>query len=139
MADEKTAEALAAEHSKTELAAAAAVEGVEVKSKDTKADIAGKLASAGDAPGLTRATPGHPGPMIVGTVRQRSDEDALLGHWVDVVSGEYQGKFGQFFDVAESDKDGIPKTALVRTRDAQAEVIRVAYGDLRPSERTGGR
>lgn len=136
MADEKTAEELAAEHTKAELEAAAAVEGVEVKSKDTKAEIAEKLASQGP-PAATHAHPGNQGTFVVGNQQRRSDDDAILNSFVDVVSGEHQGRYGVFFDVAESESNGFPKVALVRSRDAENEVLSVPYESLRPSERRG--
>ena len=139
MADEKTAEELAADHTKAQLEAAAAVEGVEVGSKDTKAVIAEKLAHSSDAPGLTHAHPGNHGVFIVGNVRRRDDQDALLNSFVDVVSGEHQGRYGHLFDVVDSEKDGVPRTVHVRSRDANNEVLTVAYKDVRPSERRGGR
>jgi hypothetical protein len=139
MADDRTAEELAAEHSKTELAAAAAVEGVDVKSKDTKADIAGKLVNSDAPPTATSARPGNQGTYVVGNQQKRSDDDAVLGSFVDVVDGEHQGRFGHFFDVADSEQGGFPKTVLVRTRDEFNEVLRVLYKHLRPSRRAGGR
>lgn len=129
------------DHTKDELAAAAAVEGVEVKSKDTKAEIIEKLEHAHEhaAPGATHAHPGNHGQFIIGTQQRRSDEDAILGSFVDVVDGEHQGRFGHFFDVVESDSNGFPVTALVRTRDSRSDVLSLPYESLRPSERAGGR
>lgn len=138
MADEKTAEELAAEHTKAELEAAAAVEGVEVKSKDTKADIAAKLAESAVSVSL-HARPGSQGQFIHNNVLRRSDNDAVLGSWVDVVAGEHAGRYGAFYAVSQSDEKGFPTTAMVRTRDADNLLLEVPYESLRPSERAGGR
>lgn len=70
---------------------------------------------------------------------RRTDQDALLGSWVDVVDGEHRGKFGHYRQTLEWNKDEFPKTALVQTRDANAELIEVPYESLRQSERHGGR
>jgi hypothetical protein len=112
------------QYKKDELVAAADVQGVEV----AKGDIAAKLSTA---PGVAAVT--------VDNRTRRSDDDALLGGWVDVVSGEHQGRFGSYRDTAQVCSDGYPKTIWVRTRDADNLLLEVAYEDVRPAERTGGR
>lgn len=95
-------------------------------------------ATSGD-PTPAPASAAAPVPMIYG-VQRRSDEDALLGSWVDVVGGEYQGRFGAFVSTVEHDaQTGYPLLVLVRTRDADNLLIEVAYQDIRPSARNGGR
>lgn len=113
---------------KDELVTAAQVQGVEVEKGDTKADIAEKL-----------ATPAAK-PIVVSNFTARSDEDAQLGSWVDVVSGEYAGRRGAYVDDAGHDpQTGYPSQIIVRTRDAENELIVVDYSDARPSSYTGGR
>ena len=113
---------------KDELVTAAEVQGVEVEKGDTKADIAEKL-----------ATPAAK-PIVVSNFTKRSDDDALLGSWVDVVSGDYAGRRGAYVDDAGHDpQTGYPSQVIVRTRDAENELIVVDYGDIRPSAYTGGR
>lgn len=60
---------------------------------------------------------------------RRRDEDAILGHFVNVVSGEHEGRYGVFIDVAP---DG--ETAIVRSRDADNDVFSTAISDLRPAK-----
>lgn len=60
---------------------------------------------------------------------RRRDEDAILGHFVNVVSGEHEGRYGVFVDVAA---DG--ETAIVRSRDADNDVFSTAISDLRPAK-----
>ena len=113
---------------KDELVTAANVQGVEVEKGDTKADIAEKL-----------ATPAVQ-PVLVNQYTRRSGDDALLGSWVDVVSGEHEGRRGQYVDDASHDpQTGYPDEVLVRTRDANNELLAVKYADIRPSAYTGGR
>jgi hypothetical protein len=116
------------QYKKDELVAAADMQGVEVEKGDTKADIAKKLSTA---PGVA--------PVIVSNFTRRGDNDALLGGWVDIVSGPYQGRFGSYRDTAQVGSDGYPSEIYVRTRDQHNELLVVAYSDVRPSERTGGR
>lgn len=69
----------------------------------------------------------------------REDTAAQTGEWVDVVSGEYQGRYGVYVQATALDDNGAPLTALVRTRDADNMLIEVPYTEIHPSERTGGR
>lgn len=78
-------------------------------------------------------------PVKVDGRNRRSDDDALEGYFVDVVSGYRQGSFGSFERVLKYGKDGYPTQILVRTRDEDNELISVAYRDVRPAKRGGGR
>ena len=79
-------------------------------------------------------------PVVVNNATRRSDEDALEGGFCEVVAGEHKGIFGTFVQVVEREKDGYPKTILVRNRDFHKDVdlITVPYSDVRPAE-VGGR
>jgi hypothetical protein len=61
----------------------------------------------------------------------RSDEDALVGHFVEVTAGDHEGRHGVLEGVSNPDKDGYPQDASVRTRDAQNILIGVKYRDLK--------
>lgn len=78
-------------------------------------------------------------PVVVNQYTRRSDNDALLGSWVDVVSGEHAGRRGAYVDDDTHGEDGYPERVIVRTRDAENELIVVNYSDIRPSAYTGGR
>ena len=78
-------------------------------------------------------------PVIVTQFTRRSDEDALPGSWVDVVAGEHEGRRGAYVGDESHGKDGYPARVLVRTRDAENELLVVNYSDIRPSSYTGGR
>jgi hypothetical protein len=79
-------------------------------------------------------------PVEVDNHNRRSDDDALYGSFVDVVSGDHEGRRGAYEQTLSHDaKTGYPATILVRTRDAQNEGLVVNYGDVRTSEYTGGR
>ena len=79
-------------------------------------------------------------PVVMNNYTTRSDDDAIEGGWVDIVSGDYAGRFGSFRQALEHDpKTGYPTLIAVRTRDAENELLAVDYGDVRPSARTGGR
>ena len=106
---------LASDFKKDELQTAAAVQGVDVPSSATKADIAQAI------------------------VENQSDEDTLLGGWLDIVSGEYAGRFGSYVATVTHDSSGYPENIIVRTRDADNLLLEVAYSDTRPSPRNGGR
>lgn len=54
----------------------------------------------------------------------RGDEDPVLGQFVEVTSGEYEGRYGVFLELDGSD-------AVVRTRDAEGERLSVPLSDLR--------
>lgn len=79
-------------------------------------------------------------PVVVNNYTVRSDDDALLGSWVDVIGGPNQGRFGSYVDTVHHDPEtGYPSVILIRSRDARNELLEVEYSDVRPSERTGGR
>ena len=80
-----------------------------------------------------------PQPIKVDGRSRRSDDDALEGGPVDIVDGEHAGKYGAFVRVLQHAADGYPKQILVRTRDAENELLSIAYDHVRPSKRTGGR
>lgn len=75
-----------------------------------------------------------PPAVRVDNLTRRSDDDALEGHFVKVVSGEYVGRVGGFERVLSSGPDGYPIRILVRTRDAENELLTVAYADVRPAD-----
>lgn len=114
---------------KDELKAAAEVQGVDVPSKATKADIAEAIVTQ------QQSAPGRQ----VTHLNRRSDNDPILGSWVDVVSGPHQGRRGHYCDDIGFGQDGYPETVLVRSRDADNLLLPVAYSDIRPSAYTGGR
>ncbi|HEX9007324.1 MAG TPA: hypothetical protein VF889_08510 [Bacteroidota bacterium] len=115
---------------KDELQTAAAVVGADVPSSATKADLAEAIV-AQQAPAS---------PVTVDNRTQRSQDDALFGSFVDVVSGEHQGRFGAYVATVEHDaQSGYPTVIIIRTRDADNLLLEVQYQDVRPSLRNGGR
>lgn len=122
------AKALASEHTKDELVAAAKVEGVDVKSRDTKQVVAEKVAKATHGPKVT-----------VSNFNRRSGDDAILGHFVDVVGGEHQGRRGHYFADVSHGTDGYPERVHVQSRDADNLTLEVNYADIRPTDYHGGR
>ena len=132
MSDETSSaspEALAQDFKKDELAAAAEVHGVEVKSKDTKADIATKLAGA-----MGSST------VQVNQYNRRHGDEPLFGSWVDVVAGEHAGRRGHYHHDVSHAADGYPERVLVRSRDADNLDLEVNYSDIRPAnDFRGGR
>jgi hypothetical protein len=131
-------EQLASDFKKPELQAAAAVLGADVPASATKADIAQAIV---DTSAASTAAPTLPPSQTVGVnnYNRRSGEDAILGTWVDVVSGEHQGRFGAYEDTSTWGDDGYPDEVLIRSRDSRNELLLVKYSDVRPSERNGGR
>lgn len=81
-------------------------------------------------------------PRATGTLlhdhNRRSDNDAFVGRFARVVGGEHEGRYGVVDSISEFGADGLPKTAVFRTRDANDERLEVAYEHLRPAE-AGGR
>jgi hypothetical protein len=119
------------DYSKSELKTAAeVVPTVEPESGDTKADLAEKLTEA-----TSVATPAVP----LNQFTRRSGDEAIEGEWVDVVDGEYKGRFGYVAGISETGKDGYPVSLFVRTRDADNLLIEVAYANAKPSDSNGGR
>lgn len=128
--DAQNPEQLAQDFKKDELQTAADVQGVDVPSSATKADIAQAIVD--QTPATTQA-------VVVDNRTARSDDDAHLGAWVDVVSGEYAGRFGAYVATVSSDSTGYPDRIIIRTRDADNLLLEVAYSDVRPSASSGGR
>jgi hypothetical protein len=121
---------LAGDFKKEELQTTAQVLGADVPSGATKSDI---------AQAIVEAQPVAPVTMVDSRTR-RSEDDAMLGSWVDVISGPDQGRFGAYVDTVHHDpQTGYPSVILIRSRDARNELLEVSYSDVRPSERTGGR
>lgn len=120
---------LASDFKKDELQTAATVTGVDVPASATKADLAEAIVSQ-QAPAQ---------PVVVDNLTKRSDDDTLLGGWLDIVSGEYSGRFGTYVATVSHDGSGYPEQIVVRTRDADNLLVEVAYSDTRPSPRNGGR
>ena len=79
-------------------------------------------------------------PVVVNNRTVRSDQDALEGHFCQVVAGPHDGIFGTFIQVEEREEDGYPKTILVKNRDwwKDVDLVTVNYKDVRPAV-TGGR
>ena len=59
---------------------------------------------------------------------QPDDDQATVGAFVDVVSGDHEGRYGVLVEAHSLDR------AIVRTRDANNELLVTAYSDLRPAE-----
>lgn len=57
----------------------------------------------------------------------RGDDEAVLGHFVDVVSGEYKGRYGVFEELTGD-------VAVVRTRDNDSLRFSCKVSDLVPAE-----
>jgi hypothetical protein len=81
----------------------------------------------------------EPGSRWIDQFSQRDDSDPIQGHFVDVIAGEHEGRYGTFEEVATADPEtGVPSTIVVRTRDDQHERLVVEYEDAVPA-RAGGR
>ena len=80
-------------------------------------------------------------PVVVDNATRRSGDNALEGHFVDVIDGPHKGLFGVFLSVVHWAQDGFPTHILVRNRDHASDVgyATVEYDHARPSDRTGGR
>lgn len=149
-------EQLASDFKKDELQAAAAVQGVEVPSGAKKADIAEAIVNqtpgavaerpvvavpSDGNPGMPHLTSDQPAVQFVTPDgrNRRTDEDAKVGGFVDVVDGEHKGRWGAFLRIVKHGADGWPEQALVRTRDEFNEDLVVPYEHLRDSVSKGGR
>lgn len=64
------------------------------------------------------------GPARMGLNDKRGDTDPVLGHFVEVASGEYKGRYGVFMEVT-ADGD-----AVVRSRDAEAQRLTTPLSTL---------
>ena len=122
------AEQLASDFKKDELQTAAQVVGADVPSGATKADLAEAIVSQASV-----------APVAVTNFTRRSGAEALLGHFVDIVKGEFAGRFGHYFADVSHKPDGYPDRVQVRTRDSDNLVVEVGHDEIRPSERAGGR
>lgn len=78
-------------------------------------------------------------PVHVDQRTRRSDDDALEGHFVDIIDGDDKGRRGTFDRVTEYGTDGYPKRILVITRDERNEPLDVPYEYARPTTYLGGR
>jgi hypothetical protein len=133
---------------KAELVDEAEALGVTVESSDTKSDLIAKIRGA-EGDGAEAQSAPAPEPQLVvinpnaevNNFNARSDDDAYLGAFVDVVGGEHQGVYGHYLQTIEWDLagDGYPTKILVRSRDANSELLVVDYADARNSARMGGR
>lgn len=124
---------LVSNFTKPDLQTAAAVVGADVSSSATKQDIAEAIVQATQPAPVARA-------VVVNNFTRRSDEDAILGSWVEVVSGDYQGRKAAYLDDLTNDPEtGYPQRVLLRTRDADHMLIDVDYADVRPADYRGGR
>lgn len=131
-ASQPTPEDLTSQFKKDDLVTAAAVVGADVPSSATKQTIAEAI--------IQQATSTVATPVKVDNLTRRSDDDAMLGTFVDVINGPYAGRWGAYLDDLTNDPEtGYPSVVLVRTRDADMLLIDVNYADIRPSVRTGGR
>jgi transcription elongation factor len=81
------------------------------------------------APTVTPALEAAPTPAPPAINDVRADDEPVLGHFVEVVSGEYKGRYGVFEEV---DRSG--RGAVVRTRDDDSARIVCDIGDLVPAE-----
>lgn len=73
-------------------------------------------------------TPQAPDATVRSTNDTRGVNDAVEGHFVDVVAGPHEGRYGVLISVGAN-----PKESVVRTRDANTDLISVDYNDLRPA------
>jgi hypothetical protein len=77
-----------------------------------------------------------PAPSLrnVTNAQVRHDGDALTGHFVRVVGGDFEGRYGVLDSITKVDDQGFPLEGLVVTRDDDATTISVKYQDLARSE-----
>jgi hypothetical protein len=77
-----------------------------------------------------------PAPSLrnVTNAQVRHDGDALTGHFVRVVDGDYEGRYGVLDSITKVDEQGFPLEGMVVTRDDDATTILVKYQDLARSE-----
>ena len=70
--------------------------------------------------------PKKPGRFINDT---RGPSAPVLGHFVDVVGGEHEGRYGTFWNISDDEK-----WAVVRTRDNDTDLINVKVTDLQRAD-----
>lgn len=98
----------------------------------TKPKATKKAAPRKKAPAKKTETPQHRdagtvGKAPLGINDVRADDEAVLGHFVEVVNGEEKGAYGVFEEVEGDD-------AIVRTRDNDSRRIVVPIKDLIPAQ-----
>lgn len=72
-------------------------------------------------------------PVRVDGTNRRSDDDALEGHKVKIVEGDYKDRKGVFLSVERHDPStGYPSQVIVRTSDDENQLLSVPYGSIRP-------
>jgi hypothetical protein len=64
-----------------------------------------------------------------GVTDTRGINDAVEGHFVKVVSGPHEGRYGTLIRVGVN-----PAESVLRTRDKRTDLLSVDYADLRPAE-----
>lgn len=77
-------------------------------------------------------------PVILTNATAREDDVPLQGHFVEVVSGEHEGRYGVFESVGSTTAAGYPTTIVVVTRDDDSERLVLRIEDCRPAV-AGGR
>ena len=119
----QTPEDLTQQFKKDELITAAEVQGVEVRSADTKADIAEKIVQAGAVGFKVR----------VDNTNRRSDADAMEGSFVKILSGEHAGQIGSYKQTLVHGPDGWPELVQVKLEDAtyHKEFVSEPYSNVR--------
>ena len=63
----------------------------------------------------------------------------ILGQFVQILSGDYQGHFAAYLGNVALDDDGNPTVIQVRTRDADNVILDVPYGEVSSTTYSGGR
>lgn len=66
-------------------------------------------------------------------VHTQRDDQAVPGHFADVVDGKHKGRYGVVVEVASRDANGVVDEVVLRTRDDDSGRIVVRYKDLRPA------
>jgi|SRR5215472_677429 len=64
---------------------------------------------------------------------------AVLGGWVQLLSGDYANHFAAYLANVEVDDDGNPTLIQVRTRDADNATFDIPYTDVTSTTYSGGR
>lgn len=63
-----------------------------------------------------------------------ADGAALHGHFVRVVGGEHEGRYGVLLSTSTLDGKGQPDKVVIQTRDDDSMQLEVRYSDLTASE-----
>jgi hypothetical protein len=63
----------------------------------------------------------------------------VLGQFVQILSGDYQGHFAAYLGNVELDDDGNPTVVQVRTRDADNMILDLPYDQVSSTTYSGGR